>query len=156
MRGVSLGFAERKVTRPRDSGCSTTASAVTRCSRSDERPPDLGVHAHGIAHELNVRLRESGFRAYHDIAAVDLRGAGTASCEHPLQHRARNSVGAQMVEKGYVAASGELDRHARMLRQVAADGLEIGVHRESKGTQVVGGPYAREHQQLRRIEGAAA
>jgi hypothetical protein len=31
MRGGSLGSAERKVTRPRDNGCSTTASAVTRC-----------------------------------------------------------------------------------------------------------------------------
>ncbi len=114
--------------------------------RPDERPPDLGVHAHGIAHELNVRLRESGFRAYDDIAAVDLRGAGTGSREHPLQHGARNSVGPQFTQKGYIAAGGELDRHARVFRQVAADGLEIGVHRQPKSAQVVGGPNTRQHQ----------
>src|ERR1700734_996581 len=96
--------------------------------RPDERPPDLGIHAHGIAHQLYVGLREPGQGAHHDIATVDLGGAGTGARDHPLQHGARNSIGPEFLEKRYVAASGELYGHTRMFRQVAADTLEIGMH----------------------------
>ena len=92
------------------------------CRRLMQRPPDLRVHAHRIAHELDVGLRERGIGADDDVAAADLGREGTRA-EQP------SSAAARMPRDRRAARAGT--KRARASRTA---GPRAGVRRDSRPT----------------------
>jgi hypothetical protein len=117
--------------------------------------PQVRAELHRVREQLDVGLREPPVGAQHRVGAVELARERPGAEQVPLRHGSDGAVEAQLVDEGNSAFRGELERHARVLGEVAADAGEVVNQRDAHFGEVPGRPDARQHQQLGRVVGAA-
>ena len=95
--------------------------------------------------------------AADEAAGLEMVGGAEAGAEEgpfhadqELAHRVHRLV------EGDRLQAGVLDIDLEMVLQVAADTRQVGHHRHGQRAELVGRPDAGQHQQLRRVDGAAA
>ena len=124
---------------------------------ADHRQPDLRVHAHRVAHDLDIRLRKIRLRADHDIAAIE-SASRTRRCRTATMRTATTARDPRATRSETTRACSPRTRQARAQ---CSERFAPTPGRSCTGLmpmlpQMIGGPDAGEHQQLRRVVRAAA
>ena len=113
-----------------------------------------GVRRRAAEHELDVGHRELRPRLDEGVQPARHHGAGSGAEEVGADHAARHAVETHLAVERAGALRAKHDQHGEMILQVLAD-RQVDDGLDTVLAQMRGRTDAGEHQQLRRVEGAA-
>ncbi len=119
------------------------------------REPERGLGRRAAEHELDVGHRKLRPRLDEGVQAARHHGRRPAAEEVAAQHVQRHLVEPHVVAEFAATGPREHDQHREMVLQIFAD-RQIGDRLDADRAQMIGRADAGQHQQLRRIERAAA